>query len=133
MITRLLQVVILMASVVAALASGAELDRQSSIERGVTVAVSPINLTGRADVWQFKVVFDTHSQELFDDLMKSAVLMDGKGNEHQPIAWEGAGPGGHHREGVLKFNTIAPAPASIELRIARPDEPAPRSFRWTLQ
>ena len=37
------------------------------------------------------------------------------------------------REGVLGFMPISPHPPSVELRIKRPSEAVPRSFRWELR
>ena len=34
---------------------------------------------------------------------------------------------------VLQFKPLSPLPEVIELRITRPGEPAPRSFRWKLK
>src|SRR5262245_50124048 len=97
-------VVVLLALAGIALTSpAAELTAQKTSGGGVTVAVTPLALAPGAARWDFKVVLDTHSQDLSDDLVKSAVLLDGTGGRHAPTAWEGAGPGGHHREGVLKF------------------------------
>jgi len=110
----------------------AELGTQESSDRGVTVAVTPQTLASNASTWNFKIVLDTHSADLSDDLVKSAVLLDEKGGRHAPIAWDGAAPGGHHREGVLRFKPIAPQPRSIELQIRRGGEAAPRSFRWQI-
>jgi hypothetical protein len=107
-----------------------ELTAQRSSAGGVTVAVTPQNLVASAKSWDFKVVLDTHSGELNDDLVKTATLIDDKGGRHVPVKWEGAGPGGHHREGTLRFNAIAPRPESVELQIQRPGESKPRSFRW---
>jgi hypothetical protein len=78
-------------------------------------------------------VLDTHTQDLSDDLVKSAVLLDDRGNQFRPLAWEGAAPGGHHRRGVLKFNPVAPPPRALELRISRPGEAQARVFRWRLK
>lgn len=64
--------------------------------------------------------------------MKSAILLDSAGAQYIPIAWEGTGPGGHHREGVLRFQFLTSSPKQIELQIERPGESAPRSFRWQL-
>jgi hypothetical protein len=69
----------------------------------VTIKVTPRSLASTADNWEFTIVFDTHSQDLSDDLLKSARLLDGVGGQQSPMAWEGAPPGGHHREGVLRF------------------------------
>ena len=113
--------------------AAAELGAQKSSDRGVTVAVTPQDLSGDARTWDFKIVLDTHSADLSDDLVKSAVLLDGTGARHVPIGWEGAAPGGHHREGVLRFKPVTPQPVAIELRIARPGEASARSFRWQLR
>jgi hypothetical protein len=75
----------------------------------------------------------TPSQDLGDDLVKSAVLVDGEGRQYKPTAWEGAAPGGHHREGVLRFNPVSPPPQAIELQIRRPGEARTRVFRWELR
>lgn len=120
------------AAVTALPAAAAELDAQKSTDLGVTVAVTPQNLADGAGSWDFKIVLDTHSSDLSDDLAKSAVLVDGNGKRYTPMAWDGAGPGGHHREGVLRFKPISPRPQSIELQIARNGEAAPRVFRWRL-
>ena len=113
-------------------ALAAELTSQRNSASGVTVTVAPQDLASSSKTWDFKVVLDTHSQELTDDLVKTATLLDDKGTRHVPISWEGAGPGGHHREGTLRFNAISPKPQNIELQIQRAGETAPRSFRWQL-
>lgn len=101
---------------------------QSSDVQKVTVRVVPRVLSGSA--WEFEVTFDTHVRALDDDLMRSATLVDGQGKPHGPTAWKGDGPGSHHRKGVLVFAALDPRPQSIELRIQRPGEPAPRVFKW---
>jgi hypothetical protein len=106
---------------------------QKDSANGVTVAVTPGNLAADAKVWDFAIVFDTHSQDLSDDVIKAATLVDNQGNQFKPVAWQGAAPGGHHREGVLKFEAVTPRPQTVELRIARPGEAKPRSFRWNLE
>ena len=126
-------VAFLFAATAASPAGAAELATQKSADRGVTVEVTPSNLSAGAGTWDFKVVLDTHAGELNDDLVKTASLLDDKGRRHVPVQWEGAGPGGHHREGVLKFKPVSPAPAAIELQIRRAGEADPRSFRWKLQ
>lgn len=94
----------------------------------VTVKVTPQTLNGAA--WKFDVVFDTHSVELDQDPTQIAVLIDDQGKEHTPSAWEGAGPGGHHREGVLVFEAISSASASVELKIKDVGGVPERSFQW---
>ncbi|ROZ79578.1 hypothetical protein EEB15_01310 [Ramlibacter sp. WS9] len=100
---------------------------QTTVERGVTVKVTPKTLSGA--VWEFAVVLDTHAEDLKDDLQKTAVLVV-DGREIQPIAWQGPGAGGHHREGLLTFAAPAGAAGLVEVRIRREGEAAPRVFRW---
>lgn len=100
--------------------------RQSTAVAGVTVTVTPKPSDAG---WQFTVVFDTHSGELEDDLLAAAVLVV-DGRELQPISWDGPGPGGHHREGVLRFASAGEQPTDLELRLQRAGEDAPRVFRW---
>ena len=114
-------------------AVAAELGTLKHSDRGVTVTVTPQNLAVGAKTWEFKVVLDTHTQDLSDDLTKSATLLDASGGQYAPVSWAGAAPGGHHREGVLGFMPISPHPPSVELRIKRPSEAVPRSFRWELR
>ena len=123
----------ILVTLLAAGALAAELRAQRSSASGVTVEVTPQNLAAGAKSWDFKVVLDTHSAELNDDLVKTATLLDDEGGRHVPVKWEGAGPGGHHREGTLRFNPIATASGAIELRIQRAGEANPRSFRWQLK
>ena len=112
-------------------ALSAETAAQKNSANGVTVIVTPD--VGNASSWSFKVVLDTHSQDLNDDLLKSAALLGSDGKRHAPVAWEGAAPGGHHREGVLRFAALTPRPPAIELEIRRPNEATPRLFRWLLE
>jgi hypothetical protein len=123
----------LLAAAIVFPATAAELDTQKSSDRSVTVAVTPQSLSRDAETWEFKIVLDSHSADLSDDLVKSAVLLDGRGGKYTPTGWDGAGPGGHHREGVLRFKPVSPRPQAIELLITRPGEPGSRSFRWQLQ
>jgi len=131
--TRLIVLLhLLMAGFVAAAGANAasSLPVQSVASAGVTVKATPRALPGGA--WEFEIVFDTHTQELKDDPMKSASLIAG-GKTISPAGWQGDPPGGHHRKGVLKFGAVEPRPQEIELRIARPGESKPRSFLWKLK
>lgn len=102
---------------------------QVSSAGGVTVKVTPRPVSPSSGEWAFSVVLDTHSQELDDDLASTAVLtVDGQ--EFRPLRWSGAAPGGHHREGVLDFPAPAGEAGTVELRVQRPAEAAPRVFRW---
>ncbi|MDO8769193.1 MAG: hypothetical protein Q7K57_10885 [Burkholderiaceae bacterium] len=103
---------------------------QSSSEQGVTVKVTAKSIGLPAGQWEFAVVLDTHSADLSDDLAQSVTLTTDDGRTFKPTGWLGAPPGGHHREGVLAFDVPVPRPVAIELRIDRPGETAPRTFRW---
>ncbi len=100
---------------------------------GVVVKVTPQAFGGDVLEWRFGVVFETHSGSLDQDLMLSAALSDEKGNVYKPVAWEGAGPGGHHREGVLVFRAITPTPSSVALAFNNVGGVPERSFRWSMQ
>lgn len=113
-------------------ASAAPLAPQTSRDGGVTVKVKPNDVSPASASWTFEIVFDTHSQELSDDLARTVTLHAG-GKQALPTAWQGDPPGGHHRKGTLRFEPIKPVPESIELRMQRPGEKAPRSFRWRLK
>ncbi len=113
---------------VGALASES-LPAQSSSVSGVTLKVTPRGL--KSNTWEFDLTFDTHSQDLKDDLLRSAVLVAG-GAQAAPLAWEGDPPGGHHRKGMLRFAAPTPRPAVIELHVSRPGESKPRIYRWRL-
>jgi hypothetical protein len=123
----------LVAATLLAFNAAAQLAAQKNTAGGVTVAVTPANLVAGAKTWDFSIVLDTHTQDLSDDLPRSAVLVDDRGNEFKALAWDGAAPGGHHRSGVLRFNAIEPRPQALELRISRPGEAKARTFRWRLQ
>ena len=101
-------------------------------QANVTVVVTPIDLSLDSKEWKFEVVMNTHSVELDQDVAKIAVFIDDQGKEYQPLRWEGAEAGGHHREGVLVFNEIQPIPKSVELKIKDVGGVPERSFKWNI-
>jgi hypothetical protein len=101
---------------------------QSSVAAGVTVKVTPVVPTATGTL-EFRIVFDTHSGELSDDLQRGATLTLADGRKLKATRWTGPDPGGHHREGVLAFDS-GPASGAVELSIERPGEAQPRIFRW---
>ncbi|MDP2818879.1 MAG: hypothetical protein Q8O29_11520 [Polaromonas sp.] len=105
---------------------------RSSSDRGVTVKVTPKLVGSPGSRWEFGIVLETHSTDLSDDLTQIATLTTNDGRILRPTAWVGAGPTGHHREGVLAFEVPPPRPSAVELKIARPGESEPRIFRWQL-
>ena len=111
--------------------AGGDLPAQTSSQSGVTVKVTPRSIAGTA--WEFEVAFDTHTQPLTDDLLKSAELVAAPASRAAPLEWQGDPPGGHHRKGVLRFKAPSPQPRSFELRISRAGEAQARVFRWQLK
>jgi len=107
----------------------AKIDEQPS----VTIKITPVELGENVQLWKFQVVLDTHSGSLDDDLLEIASLTDDGGSVYYPISWEGPGPGGHHREGVLVFDAVNPVPSFVELKIKKVGGVPERSFKWNIQ
>ncbi|MFA4819011.1 MAG: hypothetical protein WC621_04155 [Patescibacteria group bacterium] len=101
-------------------------------QTAVTVTITPTDILSQSKEWKFSIVMDTHSVELDQDLIKSAILIDDMGKEYKPRNWEGP-VGGHHREGVLVFNAIQPMPKSVEIKIKDVGGIQERSFKWDLK
>lgn len=80
----------------------------------------------------FDIAMNTHSVDLSDDLTKIAILRDDAGKEYKPTAWEGGKPGGHHRDGILKFAALTSKPKYVELVITGLAKVPERVFRWDL-
>lgn len=98
----------------------------------VAVTVTPLELSATASEWKFGIVLDTHSGSLDQDMLASAVLVDNNNTVYRPTNWNGAPPGGHHREGVLTFMPSASAPQRIQLKILNIEVPE-RNFAWELK
>lgn len=93
----------------------------------VTVKIRPhhVDDTGA----EFEVAFDTHSFDLGFDVAKASRLTVA-GTTWPAPTWSGAGPGGHHREGTLRFASAGDAAGPVELSIA--GLPAPVDTRWAV-
>jgi hypothetical protein len=124
----LMALVLILASLSVA---AADLPARTSAAGGVTLKATPRSLA--ASAWEFALAFDTHTQDLSDDVAKTARLIADGGTAYAPLEWQGDPPGGHHRSGVLRFRPVTPVPQAIELRVQRAGESAPRSFRWELR
>jgi hypothetical protein len=105
---------------------------QINKEGGVIVKVTPRRLAPGAEMWEFEVVFDTHTVALAGDPARFSVLVDAEGRTHFPLQWEGDPPGGHHRKGVLRFKPEPGRDGMIELRIDGVGGAPTRVFRWQL-
>ncbi len=123
--------VVLAAIGVVAPASAAGLTAQTSDENGVKIVVTPGDLSSSATIWNFEVVLETHTHPLVDEMAEASALV-ANGKSYTPLVWIGSPPGGHHRQGRLRFMAITPRPSTIELRIRLNGEAAPRTFRWSL-
>lgn len=110
-----------------------ELAQQRSQSGDVTITVKPVEVSVGAAIWSFQMTLKAHSQELNDDLTRTAYIVDAAGKRGLPTIWEGDAPGGHDRKGVLRFRALTPPPATLELHIQRPGESDPRKFVWKLK
>ena len=105
------------------------LETQTNSDGPVTLKATPKFSSEIA----FEITLDTHSEELNANLTQTAMLIDENGKEYKPLRWEGDPPGGHHREGILKFKPISPQPKTITLKISRIGGVPERKFLWTIQ
>ena len=81
---------------------------------------------------EFKITLDTHSVELNYDIMEATELIYDAGKAQKASRWSGDAPGGHHREGVLKFDFSTPAPKTLILKIKEVGGVKERVFKWGL-
>lgn len=111
-------------------ANNNSLETKESNEGPVFITVTPQGLEGSSPTWNFEVSLNTHSGSIDADLVAVSELWDDQAQVYKPLSWEGSAPGGHHRNGVLKFNPISPRPQSIELKIKNVGGIPERSFKW---
>jgi len=104
----------------------------TSNESGVTVDVRPIQLIpGRSA--KFEVQMNTHFVNLSQDMVSVSTLRDDQGRNYQPVVWDGSGPGGHHRKGVLEFPVIDGGSKSVKLIIREVADVPERTFEWKIE
>ena len=93
----------------------------------VEVTITPVRVDDSGAAFQIK--FDTHSGDLGLDVpAASRLVVDG--NEWRGASWVGDPPGGHHREGELRFK--AGGTAQGEVRLSLSGLPAAVEASWTL-
>lgn len=107
-------------------------EKKINKEGEIEISVEPFGIFSDSSSWDFKVILDSHSAEINGDLVELFELIDEKGVSSKATSWDGSPPGGHHREGVLKFKPITPKPTAITLRINRVGGIAERNFTWTI-
>lgn len=105
---------------------------QSNSEKAVEVDVTPRNLASGGPTLDFEVAFNTHSVDLGFDPAAISVLRDDEGHQYPAIAWEGSGPGGHHRSGILRFPVPDQATDFVEVVIHDVAGVPQRVFHWDL-
>ena len=74
-----------------------------------------------------RIVLDTHAVELDLDVVAAATLTVG-GTKWRAERWDGDGPGGHHRDGDLRFAAAGPPDGEAVLSIRGLSQPL--EFRW---
>ncbi|CAB1059501.1 hypothetical protein D1BOALGB6SA_4263 [Olavius sp. associated proteobacterium Delta 1] len=127
----------LAALVIVAVAVGLAVDagayeRKSNREKRVRVDVKPVQLTPGQPA-KFEVQMNTHSETLGEDMVAVSSLKDNLGRIYQATTWQGSGPGGHHREGVLEFPKLADNTESITLIIRKVADVSERTFEWSVE
>lgn len=110
-----------------------KLTSRTNDELGVRVVVTPKTLAPGAAAWEFEVIMDTHTKPLTDDLVRAAVMVDENGRQYAPLSWQGDGPGGHHRKGLLRFAAPGEQPKTVELQLTGVGGSGKRIFSWELK
>lgn len=77
-----------------------------------------------------RIAFDTHTVDLDLDVVGAATLTVGD-TTWPAERWDGDGPGGHHREGDLRFAAAGPPDGEAVLTVAGLSEPL--AFRWAVR
>lgn len=108
------------------------LSTQTASIGNVTYKVTPKNLSRSSSSWDFEISLDTHTGSLDQDLVSLILLSDGK-NEYKALKWEGDPLGGHHREGILKFQPLGSGVTSVILKIKPGGNTEETSFTWEVK
>ena len=113
-------------------AESTSLPAQSVTIGSVSYKFTPQNLAAPGETWDFAVTLNTHAGDLDQDAAALIRIIDDQGKSYRALAWEGDPPGGHHREGVLRFAPLTPRPAFIEVRIETAGEAPATPLRWNM-
>lgn len=105
---------------------------QAGDVNGLTVTVAPKEISQNAPIWVFAITLDTHSGDLSQDIIQAASLIGQNGDEHKSLIWEGDLPGGHHRQGILKFNALKPYPQIIKFKFKGAGGSGETIFIWKI-
>ncbi len=93
----------------------------------VDITIEPRQLDNQQAV--FSITLDSHSVDLSADLTRATLEV---GGTIWPVEeWSGDEPGGHHREGDLRFESIGAATGTA--RLALEGFPEPVEVTWELE
>ncbi len=106
----------------------ASLETKTNEEGGMTVAVTPKQVADGS--WEFLVAIDNHVQDVMQDMVAVSVLTDQNGVAIRPSAWVGDPPGGHHRQGTLRFATVSAGAKNFTLTLRELGGVSERFFTW---
>lgn len=106
------------------------LETKTASEGGVTTTITPQVLNDTEFI--FRVTLDTHNGELDADLKQVSTLITDQDQIYKPLEWEGDPPGGHHREGMLRFPLLEEKPKEITLKIKGGGDVPERIFSWSI-
>ena len=107
------------------------LSPQINSEGGVEVQALP-SVSSDKKTWSSEITLTTHSGSLDEDLAKISTLTNEKGEELIPLGWEGSPPGGHHRQGVLTFDSFLWSPKLVTLTL-KSIAGIERTFSWEVK
>jgi len=107
----------------------ARLDTRTDSAGDVEIRIEPRQLDETGAV--FKVVLDTHSGDLSADL--EAATLEFGGKIWQSAEWSGDGPGGHHREGELRFSPTDDVAGSVILTVISSPNRSTRLGSWATE
>lgn len=102
----------------------ANFETLTSDENDVEFQITPLAAN------EFQISIDTHSVDLDFDLAQISTLHDNFGKDYYPLEWKGSEPGGHHRNGILRFPAVNSNAKSIKLIIK---DSTRREFEWNLK
>ena len=106
--------------------AGPALDPRTVDAGEVTVKITPVRVD--ADGAEFDLTFDTHTVDLGLDVARAA-RFSVAGRTWTGATWEGAAPGGHHREGTLRFRAAGQPSGTARLAIGGLPEPVVATWR----
>lgn len=111
----------------ASAATGLGLETRTVTVERIEITVEPRRLDAGGAV--FAITLETHSAELTMDLATATLVVDATA---WPVAgWDGDGPGGHHREGTLRFDATGPSTSAAQLTLGGFAQPV--ELRWDLE